>query len=253
MQRPREPKQINRKIEKEKQRDHINLLLLIILAAVLIGGVYYACTADQFRVLTVQIKGNDRLDSHEIARKSGVKYGENVFLLSKRNIRERLMTDPFIDEVTVKKRPPGSVLLEIQERLVIGYVQSGGKAYLLDKEGMIIEGSENYKARRTDAKINLDRVDPENQGPLLTKEQINFVLHAVESPYSERIRSYDLNNPEYPMITLEDNTKVFFNTTQDLDYQFQFLEEIFKKTAEEGKKLKKVTFREESDPVVETE
>ena len=99
----------------KKKRDIINIILLIMLFVILCTGVYFACTLQKFRVLSIQVKGNERLDFKTIAQISGIKYEENLFLLSKREVVERLKNNPYIEDVTVVKKVPNSVFIQVKE------------------------------------------------------------------------------------------------------------------------------------------
>ena len=149
----------------KKKRDIINIILLIMLFVILCTGVYFACTLQKFRVLSIQVKGNERLDFKTIAQISGIKYEENLFLLSKREVVERLKNNPYIEDVAVVKKVPNSVFIQVKEKKVIGYISSEGNSYLIDSNGKIIDVVPVDKTRRTDSKIEKKGFDKENTSP----------------------------------------------------------------------------------------
>lgn len=236
----------------KKKRDIINIILLIMLFAILCIGIYFACTLPKFRVLSIQVKGNERLDPKTIAQVSGIKYGENLFLLSKREAIERLKNNPYIEDVTVVKKLPNSVFIQVKEKKVIGYISSEGNSYLIDSKGKIIEVVPVEKIRGTDSKIEKKSFDKESTSPL-TKEQIEFINALAETSYYKKIREYNFEEDKTPLVLLENGIKIAFDTEQELNYQIQFLEEILKKAKDEGKRIKKVIFQKDKDSIVEME
>lgn len=236
----------------KKKRDIINIILLIMLFVILCTGVYFACTLQKFKVLSIQVKGNERLDFKTIAQISGIKYEENLFLLSKREVVERLKNNPYIEDVTVVKKVPNSVFIQVKEKKVIGYISSEGNSYLIDSNGKIIDVVPVDKTRRNDSKIEKKGFDKENTSPL-TEEQIQFINALSETSYYKKIREYNFEEDKTPLVVLESGIKIAFDMEQELNYQIQFLEEILKKAKGEGKRIKKVIFQKDKDSIVETE
>lgn len=95
-------------------------------------------TADgRFPVGEIRVEGNRLLYEGEVLEWAGALRGENIFALDTGEVRERLEASPWILAAEVRRRPPGAVLLSIEERrpwlLAAG---EEGAPEMVDREGV---------------------------------------------------------------------------------------------------------------------
>ena len=89
-----------------------NLLLI----ALSILAVYYFSQSPFFALKEIEAKGNTKVTQEEIVRKSGLSPGINYFELDTHLVKKRLLSMPLVETVTVKKRLPDRVVIDIKER-----------------------------------------------------------------------------------------------------------------------------------------
>lgn len=228
----------------------ISILLIVAILLVVILGFVYLLTNERFGVKTFEIIGADRLDPAEIAKMADIPYKTNVFRISSRAIGERIMESPYVETVKVQKKPPSSVLITVTEKRVIGYVKRDGISYVLGEDGAVLESGDKARVRPTDPKIELERINTDDK-VLIGSEAVNLISKLIKTNYYDRVRGLDLTR-QNPIVVLDGGGRVEFDGTGDLDYQFRFLEEIIQSNEEIGKKIQKVIFKKNKDPVVET-
>jgi cell division protein FtsQ len=92
-----------------------------------------------FRVREVAVSGCRTLDAEEVARLSGLEYGQNIFLLDKQAVMDALSKDPHIKPVSVDVAYPDRVTITIKERTPAGYIEKSGALIVIDEEGWVLD------------------------------------------------------------------------------------------------------------------
>ena len=228
----------------------ISVLLIIAIILVVILGFVYLLTSERFGVKTFEIIGADRLDPAEIAKMADIPYKTNVFRISSRAIGERIMESPYVDKVKVEKKPPSSILITVTEKRVIGYVKRDGISYVLGEDGAVLESGDKTRVRPTDPKIELEHINTDEK-VMIGPEAVTLISKLLTTNYYDRVRGLDLTR-QNPIVILDGGGRVEFDASGDIEYQFRFLEEIIQSNEESGKKIQKVIFKKDKDPVVET-
>lgn len=119
----------------------IGLLLVLV---ILIAGVLFI-KSSYFTVGSVIVEGNKYVSVEEIYRIADIPGTINIFSLNTANIKMRLLHDLRIDEVTVSRNFPGTIVINIKERKPIAYVASNYGFLEVDKQGVVLGVFKNIK------------------------------------------------------------------------------------------------------------
>ena len=95
------------------------------MAAVILifSGTYiYACHSSHFRVSEIKVRGNKRVSADEITEKLKACLDENIFRLDLDEVENGLKEDIRLKEVRVERRLPGCILVEIEEKTPVLWV-----------------------------------------------------------------------------------------------------------------------------------
>lgn len=117
------------------------LLTMFILLAVSLGLVhgYRSLTGStHFAVSSVEISGNRQLSYAELLSLSGITVGESILEVSLAQINAKLLANPWVKSVTVRRVLPGGVSIHVQEREPFFWIQQAGALYYADHNGMPI-------------------------------------------------------------------------------------------------------------------
>ena len=88
--------------------------------------------------ITIEIHGNSRLDSREILKTADLVEGANILALSIDAIEDSLSTSPWVEEVSVKRVLPGTLVIGVKEKVPAFWLLHEGKLYYADALGKII-------------------------------------------------------------------------------------------------------------------
>lgn len=97
------------------------LSVLLILAAIIGGSIVF------FRVDTVEVEGNQRYSREEIVDITGIEQGDNMFLINKYEVIDRLLTElTYVDQVSIRRSLPATIQIRVTECTVAAAVQDAG-------------------------------------------------------------------------------------------------------------------------------
>ena len=130
------------------------LSILLIFAAILVGCIIF------FRVNTMVVTGNSRYSQEEIIAAAGVEQGDNLFTLNKYQIADRILTQlPYVDDVTISRKLPDTLIFEVAESSGVAWVESGGSYWLINSNCKVLEMGD---ASLVQGKPQLLGITPEN-------------------------------------------------------------------------------------------
>lgn len=115
------------------------LLKLVTVAAVAIAMIL--CISLFFKVDTVMVAGMEQYTENQILEASGIEYGSSLLGLSKGTTVSRIRYDlPYVDEVKISIKLPGTVIIEVTELEAAYAVETvSGQWWLVSASGRAVE------------------------------------------------------------------------------------------------------------------
>lgn len=92
-------------------------------------------TSRYFSIRDVEVKGNVRLEYHDIVRQAGLETGQNNLAVSIDGVEARLEKNPWIRRVSVTRKLPDRLIIEIEEREPRYWIRSNEVMYYADEAG----------------------------------------------------------------------------------------------------------------------
>jgi cell division protein FtsQ len=88
----------------------------------------------------VAVRGNTRLSTAEVdALMQGIR-GQNILSADLNEYQRRLMDSPWVAAATMRRVLPGTIEVRILERTPMAIARIDGRLYLVDAEGVIVDG-----------------------------------------------------------------------------------------------------------------
>lgn len=159
---------------KAAAKHHAPTAFKVLVSAVVTGllsygavlGHRFATTAQLFALSRVRVSGVDRASEAALVKLGGITLGTNLFVLDTGAIERALGAHPWVKHVTVRRRWPSTLSIEVTEHAPIA-MMSLGDLYLVNTDG------EPFKRVQATEPIDL---------PLLTGiEREDFVARREES------------------------------------------------------------------------
>lgn len=125
------------KKKKKRRKKHYFLRLCVFIG--LCAAAVMFLRSDFFTLRDFDVTGNQYYTPAQIVEKSGLTTGGNLlFDVSKRPAKQALLEDPYIKTVDIKRSLPGTLQINIVERVEYAAVPYGGQYVLIDREGTVL-------------------------------------------------------------------------------------------------------------------
>lgn len=172
------------KKKKKKKRKKKRYLLKIFITMVLAVGLYFLLTSSLFDIQSISVENNKYYTEEQIISIAQAKTGENLFEVSASNMKDLLLKDPYIKNTKVKRRLPGELVIEVEERKESAAVPYGEAYMIIDNDGIVLRKSEVEPALTMLMGLTLKNMDAGT--PLIVEENAMLtdtlnLLRQVES------------------------------------------------------------------------
>lgn len=122
--------------------ERICLSVMIVLAglAALYGLYILVFMGSYFAIDDIVVRGHwTRLDAPGLIEISGVKQGDNLFMLGVGEVHNKLMTNPWVREVAVRRHLPHTLMIAVEEYKPVAVVVKAGGMYYVDVDGVMFK------------------------------------------------------------------------------------------------------------------
>ena len=133
------------KIERKKKKI-TKILKLIILIALIAGGICFALISPIFNIEKIEVTGNNKIPSETIISLSQLENGQNIFKFNKNKTVEEIKTNAYIENAKISRKIPNKIEINIEEReatynveFLNGYAYINNQGYILEKSEQKIE------------------------------------------------------------------------------------------------------------------
>jgi len=134
---PRKPLQLRRTLKKAARV--CSAFVLITLVWILGTEAYEIfAAATFFKLERIEVPRLQQLSRDEIVSLTGVKLGDSLLELDLQHVAEQLEKNPWVEKLKVRRRFPGTLSIEITERVPVAVVNMG-YLYYLDSKGEIFK------------------------------------------------------------------------------------------------------------------
>lgn len=113
-------------------------LLIIILAIVL-------ASSEIFNIKEISVSGIDKLTQNEIISFSNVKIDDNIFKINFGKTKSLIKENPYVEEVSIKRKIPNKIEICVKERKVKYMLQLAESYIYVDGQGYILEISKEKR------------------------------------------------------------------------------------------------------------
>ena len=232
----RPPRRRGRSGKQRKARRKRKNMVFRIVCCVLICAVIILAPTVFFRVSQVEIIGDTRYPASDLITTSGVKEGDNLFFLDSSGIERKLQDAyPYLDQVTIRRKPPSTLHIEVTERTPALSVEQKGKYLLIDMTGKVLDCVKT-KAPDTVEVIgaHTDKLVP---GSVLQEEHekigtvIEMMVLMDQYDMADKVRAVDIGKAFEVKMQYADQYIVLLGDLSNLEHKIQFLQAILKESS----------------------
>ena len=225
-----------RKTRRRRRRGGLGSLLRP-LSVLLTAVAVVAALTMFFKVSTVEVTGSSRYRDGEVAAASGVELGDNLVLLDKYRIAQRIYTElPYVTEARINRKFPSTLVLEVTETTAVASIQGAGGYWLLSAGEKLLEAVDETGAQDYLRITGLEAVNPAVSARLelpedspITLERLGQLLSAMERlEMLGRADGLDLSDRSDLVLGYDGRFQVIISYDADFDYKLLCLLEAVK-------------------------
>ncbi len=225
-----------RKPRRRRRRGGLGRLLRP-LSVLLTAVAVVAALTMFFKVSTVEVTGSSRYRDGEVAAASGVELGDNLVLLDKYRIAQRIYTElPYVTEARINRKFPSTLVLEVTETTAVASIQGAGGYWLLSAGEKLLEAVDETGAQDYLRITGLEAVNPAVSARLelpedspITLERLGQLLSAMERlEMLGRADGLDLSDRSDLVLGYDGRFQVIISYDADFDYKLLCLLEAVK-------------------------
>lgn len=128
--------------KKKRRKKKAKLLFFTLLFVLFLLSLAILSMTVFFNAETIEVEGNTRYSADEILEIGGLKIGQNLFRLDKFEVIDQMKTLPYIKDVTIRRKLPNTLKIDIIENQPVVWVECMGQAALMNEEYRVLEFAE---------------------------------------------------------------------------------------------------------------
>lgn len=230
--------------------------LLRLLSVVLTAVVIVAALTLFFKVETVSVSGNSRYTTQEIIDICGVKQGDNLVLLDKYAIAQRLYTQlPYITDVRINRAFPDGLTVQVVETHAALAIESGGAWWLVSENGKVVDvtdsqGAQDYLILRG---MNAQGIEIGSQLTLAPEDHISaqrlkeLVAALSERDMLDKTEAIDAGDREILVIRYDGRFDVELYYDADFDFKLDCLQAAVNELEPNETGIIRMTMKDENE------
>ena len=237
---PAVTKKISKKQEMaiKKRKLILKIIRTIILIGILIGTLIYILLSPLFNIKDVTVTGNNKLSKEEIISLSEIRTEENIFKTSKNDIKNKIKTNPYVENVKIRRKLPDKVEIIVVERVATYMLPFANSYVYINNQGYMLE----ITSQKANLPIITGFSTPEenlHEGERLVSEdlvKLGEVLQIIESANANGIQALitkiDISNRQDYTIMLEKEKKlVHMGDVSNLSTKMSYINKIIQDEA----------------------
>lgn len=225
------------KIRMQKKRAIKIMTVMILMMVLFIGGIVYLLLSPVFNIKSLEVVNNNHVSTQEITSASQIQVDENMFKYSNKEIRQKLLSNPYIESVKIKRNIfTKKVKIDVVERTATLMLEYGNSYVYIDNQGYILEISQT-KLNAPILKGYVTSLEDIKPGNRLNKDDLerlevvlNIIKNANDKGISNLITYIDIKDKkDYVMILESEDKTVYLGKCTDLSTQMLYVKEMIER------------------------
>ena len=217
----------------KKKKAILKIVKVLTLIIVIIGVSIYVALSPLFNIKEINVTGNSKISKEEIISLSELKTDENTFKVSKKNIKNKVKANAYIENVKIRRKLPDKVEIIVVERVATYMIPFANSYIYINNQGYMLEIT-SQKAEMP-AIVGISTPEEElHEGQRLISEdlvKLGEVLQIMESANANElvdlITKIDISNRQDYILTLEKEKKaIHLGDVSNLSTKMAYVKKI---------------------------
>jgi cell division protein FtsQ len=207
------------------------------------AGAWLVYQSPLLRVASVSVTGADNLDPAALAAASGLK-GQNILTPDTAAAKAHISEMAMVKSVSIERHWPGRMVIKVEERQPWGYWQVKDQPYVIDDEGVVLDGGRPGEGAPTI--VNVDSEQQYLPGERVDADAVALAKSLIESSpraLGRGVQSLEYSNHSGLTAVLEGGLRATFGDSRDLDYKLSVLYVLLQRAREQSFEVHAVDLR----------
>jgi len=117
----------------------------------------YLRGCDRFRLAALEVRGRRLLQGADVLSASGLKLGDSIYCIDLDHVVARLDSVVWIRRSRVERKPPDRLVVSVEERQRLAWIELGDEVFGIDAEGVLLPGEPHPLEDREDLDLPVIR------------------------------------------------------------------------------------------------
>lgn len=234
-----------RKTSKSKKKVNVKffkaIFKILCLIGLIAGAIAFLMISPVFNITEIEVVNNQKLSDDTYISLSGINYGENIYRISKKEIKEKVKENAYVENIEINRKIPNKLIIDAKERVAKYMIKFDEKYMYIDNQGYMLELSKNkidfpilkgLETKKEDIKVGNRLCDKD-------LEKLNKVLEIYQNAESVEINNLiteiDVGDKtNYKLILEKEKKTVHLGEADDLMNKFNWIKVTLEQ--EKGKK-----------------
>ncbi|MBQ9105309.1 MAG: FtsQ-type POTRA domain-containing protein [Mailhella sp.] len=98
----------------------------------------FCTTSPYFAITNIEVSGNSQVKTKDILAVCGIERGANSLAVKVHEAEQKLVKNPWIESVSIRRELPGSFSIKIKERVPVFFAKKDDILYYINDQGLLI-------------------------------------------------------------------------------------------------------------------
>lgn len=189
----------------------------------MIIGIYAFLNSSIFHIKDIEIQGNKKIDEEDIKSALEIREDKNIFMYNTNKMEEKIKENTYIEDVSIKKVLPSGIIVNIEEKKIVGLLRDEDKYSYIDKEGNIIDNLSEIDEKENNIIIDIDYNIDENNTLKFKNEEVKkgllYLLECInDNNLQKKINNINYQNDDIINMYTKDGVEIILDNNKELKY-----------------------------------
>lgn len=228
---------VKRRLKKSVKRSLVIFLILIAVVVFLRSSL--------FTITQINVEGNVNVTAEKIIELAEISAEETLFKMDKDEISQRITAYPFIKEAELKRKLPGTLVINVTEREPLGFIVTANGYVQFDQEGMVLAVTGSMGKYNLPIITGVNIAEIPSPGSLLDEASFNNALSIIKTCDKQllnNIAEINIGQNGYVSAYTYQGIEIKIGTAEDIQQRMQSLKDILAQIQAENINISEIEY-----------
>lgn len=214
-------------MKKRKKINKSKLISILFFSLLLTLGIYFFLSSDFFYLKETVINNNNKLSKEYINKLLDINKEKNIFFYNLKDLEDKVNNSPYIKSCNIKRKIPNRLILEVEEKKIIGTLYNGKSYCYIDDRGSLVDEIDDIDSKsiliNVDYSINKKRINFINDDKEIL---LSLISNLEDNNIIKKIKNIDMRDKSEINMKCKSGLTINFNKDSDINKTISRLNEV---------------------------